>query len=161
VNLSFSRNPFGGARQNVPNTFFVQFNRNYIGSQILTFARGVSVQLSQNFHLSEFECKCGKCSETLISPNHIQKMQLLRDFLGRSIKVNCGYRCPAHNVTIEGSSLTSKHMLGQATDIRMDGVSAGELFRYILASNIDFRGMKRYNSFVHLDSREGPKWYRP
>ena len=63
------------------------------------------MKLTKNFNKAEFDCKCG-CEmpkEVLIN---VQKLagylQILRDHLGKSIKINSGYRSPAHNKKIGG-----------------------------------------------------------
>ena len=51
-------------------------------------------------------------------------LQPLRDDLGVPILVNSGYRSPALNAALPGSSRRSQHCLGQAADIRVPIASA-------------------------------------
>lgn len=50
----------------------------------------------------------------------------LRAALGRPVRVTSGYRAPAVNRAINGSP-TSQHMLGEAADIKVEGLSAEAL----------------------------------
>ena len=49
----------------------------------------------------------------------------LREKYGKAIHVSSGYRCPAVNKSIPGSSLTSQHMQGEAADIFVDAGAKG------------------------------------
>ena len=50
----------------------------------------------------------------------------LREALGLAIHITSGYRSPAVNAAVGGSP-TSRHMRGEAADIRVDGLPAGSL----------------------------------
>ena len=118
-------------------------------SNIKSFKRGDNTKLSANFSVKEFECKCGKCHETLINLDHVQQLQQLRDNLGRSISITSAYRCLEHNTKIGGEK-NSQHMKGNATDIVIKGISPDEVAD---ASEKLFDGIGRYDTFTHLDSR--------
>ena len=49
----------------------------------------------------------------------------LHEKYGKAIHVSSGYRCPAVNKSIPGSSLTSQHMQGEAADIFVDAGAKG------------------------------------
>lgn len=117
-------------------------------ANIKSFKRGDKTKLSANFSVKEFECKCGKCEETLINLDHVQRLQQLRDDLGRSITINSAYRCLAHNTAIGGEK-DSQHMKGNATDITVRGMSPDE----VADSCEKFDGLGRYDTFTHIDSR--------
>ena len=115
------------------------------------YSRGENVQLSKNFHLREFECKCGKCPHTLVDTEHIKKLQELRDTIG-PVNITSAYRCEAHNASVGGSS-NSQHKLGTATDIQSKTLTPAEV-----ASHCEvFAGLGRYNTFTHIDSRKA-RW---
>jgi len=113
---------------------------------IRKFGRGDDVQLSPNFHLKEFECKCGACPETLVSMVHVERLEQLRREIGRPIRITSGYRCKAHNANV-GGALYSRHVLGLATDIDDTRIEADRLKRI-------FPGVILYRGFTHLDSRD-------
>lgn len=116
---------------------------------ILKFPRGDKTKLSVNFSVSEFECSCGKCPETLINIDHVAKLQKLRDDLNASIHINSAFRCPEHNKAIGGEP-KSQHMIGNATDIIVEGMTPLEVQD---ACEGRFDGLGRYDVFTHVDSR--------
>jgi uncharacterized protein YcbK (DUF882 family) len=59
----------------------------------------------------------------------------LRAHLGRPVRITSGYRSFAVNRALEGS-VTSQHMLGEAVDIKADGLTAIELATLILRLGI-------------------------
>lgn len=115
-------------------------------------------QVTENFKAEEFRCKgetC-KCGKIYISKQLVEKLQELRDIIGKPINVNSGYRCPIHNEFV-GSDSKSPHLLGKAADIRIEGVSSKEIA--IVAEQIGFDGIAYINDkSIHLDLK-GRKWY--
>jgi zinc D-Ala-D-Ala carboxypeptidase len=61
----------------------------------------------------------------------------LRTALGRPIRVTSGFRTPAINEAVKGSP-TSQHMLGEAADVKAEGLNASELLAAIVHSGIMF-----------------------
>lgn len=111
-------------------------------------------QLSTNFRVQEFRCKCGRCDKILIDDALIHWLQKLRDHFGTSIHVNSGYRCPAHNGAVGGSE-TSHHMRGQAADIRVKGVAPKVVAAYAESIGIQRIGLYEgaaEGDFVHVGS---------
>ena len=117
-------------------------------ASVKTFKRGDKTKLSANFSVAEFECKCGKCDETVINLDHVKRLQQLRDDLGSTITINSAYRCPAHNSAVGGEK-NSMHMKGHATDITVKGMTPDE----VADACEKFDGLGRYNTFTHIDSR--------
>lgn len=83
-------------------------------------------------------------------------LDLLREWYGKPIRVNSGYRCEALNEAIGGSK-TSQHCLGEAADITAGSKEENKkLFEYIkdklpfdqLINESDF-------SWIHVSYREG------
>lgn len=116
-------------------------------SGVRTFKRGEDLQLTKNFHLSELECRCG-CGTTKVNGDHIQNLQNFRDRLGKPIRINSGYRCPAYNKKIDGAR-NSQHIYGCATDIVVDGMNP----KSVQNEAEVFDGLGRYRTFTHVDSR--------
>lgn len=54
-------------------------------------------------------------------------LQPVRDYIGKPIRINSGYRSPAKNASVPGSSATSQHMLGEAADICVPGLTDARL----------------------------------
>lgn len=80
----------------------------------------------------------------------------LREWYGKPIRVNSGYRCEALNEAVGGSS-TSQHKLYEAADITV-GTKKGnkKLFNYI-KDNLPFDQLINESNFswVHVSYREG------
>ncbi len=126
------------------------------------------MQLTKNFKLKEFECKgaCKDCKNNCSMPLDVYEniiklsgqLQFLRDYTGRAITINSGYRSPEHNAKISGSSKKSQHMLGKAADITIDGLKPAEVYR-IIDDLIDMGlmlqgGLGSYPTFTHYDIRK-------
>ena len=79
---------------------------------IIEFQRGDKTALTKNFSRSEFQCPCG-CGQQFVDPELAEKLQLIRDKLGKRIKITSGYRCFNHNQSV-GGGFTSRHRYGMA-----------------------------------------------
>ena len=80
----------------------------------------------------------------------LERLQELRNTLGRPAIINSGYRNPAHNAAVGGSP-TSYHLRGMAADIRVPGISPQALAG--AARQAGFRGVITYAKFMHVDVR--------
>ena len=65
--------------------------------------------------LGEFITQTGITS-ALVDPKMVQHVQDVRNRYGTVLTINSGYRTPAYNRTLEGSSATSRHIYGDAID---------------------------------------------
>jgi uncharacterized protein YcbK (DUF882 family) len=117
------------------------------------------MKLTSNFSKAEFECKCG-CEmpkEVLLNIQKLaNQLQILRNKVGVSIKINSAYRCLKHNKSIGGVS-NSQHVLGKASDVVISGFKPSKTFDLIseLINEGDMLqgGLGAYNSFTHYDIR--------
>ena len=116
----------------------------------MEYTRGAAIKLSENFTSTEFECKCGKCQTVKISKQLVSYLQAIRSHFKKPITINSGFRCAAHNSAV-GGARASKHTLGQAADIVVDGVKPIEVARY--AESLGIKGIGLYDSFTHIDTR--------
>ena len=123
------------------------------------YKRSDKIQLSKNFKLDEFKCKCGKCDPILVDDQLINWLQKLRDHFGKSIHVNSGYRCKTHNASAKvGGSPTSHHVKGMAADIRVEGITPEEVAKY--AESIGIQRIGLYDNFVHIGSDTKKKFWK-
>lgn len=110
-----------------------------------------------NFTPQEIACHCPhkpRCKghgSILIVPYALDNLQALRSHIGKPFKINSAYRSPEHNAKVDGKT-GSKHPLGIAFDISLDGLDRHDLC--LAARNFGFNGRGQYNTFVHLDCRE-------
>lgn len=83
-----------------------------------------------------------------------KKLEEVQEFLGNHISVTSGYRSPAYNASVRGSSKTSDHMQGVAADIQVAGMSTMAVFEKLKNSGIGFRQViherNASTSWVHL-----------
>lgn len=112
------------------------------------FLRGQNVQITDSFHLREFECRCGACPYTLMSVDHVHRLQALRNLIKNPIRILSGYRCYARNLAVGGEK-NSMHMYGLATDVYAEGLEMGTL----ASLGREFEGVGIYDTWVHFDSR--------
>lgn len=114
------------------------------------------MQISKNFQLSEFACKCG-CSQ-MPDPNSLEfkhlvcKLQTIRDECKFPLKITSGYRCQKHNKSIGGKS-DSSHLVGLAVDIEIKN----DYSRLIFLESAIKAGIKRIGiakDFIHIDTND-------
>lgn len=126
------------------------------------------MRLSKNFKSDEFACKCG-CGLAVPHPLLIEKLQELRNKLGKAIIVNSGTRCLKHNKAVGGAT-QSYHLPGKsnatgicsacihrkdfsmAADIRASGLSSLTVAK--AAKAVGFTGVIVYPTFTHVDIRQ-------
>lgn len=105
------------------------------------------------FGRHEFACKCGKCGGYPVEPKEafVRKLDAFRERVGEPVYVNSGIRCPEHNEAVGGAT-NSRHLYGDAADIRCDGKTPEQL--YAIADEIFHDGgVGLYDWGVHVDAR--------
>ena len=110
----------------------------------------------RNFTREEFACPCG-CGFDDIDPLLVTTLQRLRDEVKQPVIVNSGCRCKSHNAAVKGSK-TSQHLKGKAADIRIDGMTAREIFDVLRRLYLDGEIYVGYayainGASVHVDVR--------
>ncbi len=81
----------------------------------------------------------------------------LREWYGKPIRVNSGYRCEALNEAVGSKAKNSQHLYGEAADITVGSKTENEkLFNYI-KDNLPFDQLINESNFswVHVSYREG------
>lgn len=81
----------------------------------------------------------------------------LREWYGKPIRVNSGYRCKALNKAVGSKAKKSQHLYGEAADITVGSKTENEkLFNYI-KDNLPFDQLINESNFswVHVSYREG------
>ena len=126
----------------------------------LKFRKGMNNKLSKNFSITEFASKDGEQTPPDVLENLrkvAQNLELIRAHFGnKPIKINSGYRSPAHNASVGGKS-KSLHLTGKAVDFVITGYNpkqiAAELEKLIAAKKISQGGIGIYPNFTHYDIR--------
>lgn len=115
--------------------------------------------MTNNFKKEEFRSNDGSHFPYEVKQNLkvlAEQLEVLREYLGKPIKINSGYRSPEWNKKIGGTE-NSQHVLGKASDIVVDGLSpkdvADAIEELISEGKMLEGGLGRYDSFTHYDIR--------
>jgi zinc D-Ala-D-Ala carboxypeptidase len=109
-----------------------------------------------NFSPAEIACRgTGKLK---LHPEALDKLQALRERLGKPLIVRSGYRSPEHNASLKGASPRSKHMDGTAFDIAMANHDPAAF--EAAARAVGFQGFGFYprSGFMHIDLGPARIW---
>ena len=108
------------------------------------------IKVSKNFMLSEFESPDTK--EVKLTKELIDRLQILRDYLGnKPLVISSGYRTLEYNKRVGGAP-GSKHMEGIAVDIyKVEGFTIDEMVQ--AADRAGFTGIGKYTWGIHVDCR--------
>ena len=126
----------------------------------------MSDRLTPNFVLREFRCKDGTDVPDDLMDNVkllCENLQVLRDHIGKPIRVISGYRSPKYNRRI-GGARRSQHMLAKAADIKVSGMTPSEvkevIVQLIKEGKMHKGGIGLYTTFTHYDVRgRNARWY--
>ena len=126
------------------------------------------MQLSPSFSLSELvysETAEQKGIDNTPPPEVVENLKRLaagleavRVLLGAPLEISSGYRCPALNEAVGGSS-TSQHMQGLAVDFECPAFGSPlEVARAIQRSDLEFdQCILEYGRWVHLSFGDAPR----
>ena len=106
------------------------------------------------------EIACKGTGELIIDDHALDKLQALRDALGKPLIVTSGYRSPAHNKRVGGAK-KSRHMQGDAFDIRMENHDPHEFENAARAVGFTGFGFYPKSGFMHIDMGPVRSWGTP
>lgn len=109
---------------------------------------------------SPTEIACRGTGQLKLHPAALDKLQALRDQLGKPLIVRSAYRSPEHNRAVGGAP-RSKHMDGTAFDIAMSNHDPAAF--EAAARAIGFLGFGYYprSGFMHIDLGPARSWGEP
>jgi uncharacterized protein YcbK (DUF882 family) len=108
----------------------------------------MDVQLTTNFKLSEFRCKCCRAVDQAAALQLARRLEGPRTLTGPMTIVS-GYRCSKHN-QLTGGKRNSQHLIGLAADILV----TSDAQRHLLLSALLAFNFKRIGigkSIIHAD----------
>ncbi|TJZ89703.1 DUF882 domain-containing protein [Paracoccus gahaiensis] len=111
-------------------------------------------------NFSPAEIACRGTGSIRINTEAMDKLQALRDRLGKPLIVRSAYRSPSHNRAVGGAP-ASKHMLGTAFDISMSNHNPATFAK--AARAVGFLGFGTYprSGFMHIDLGPARSWGEP
>lgn len=125
------------------------------GISTFSLVKEGSQSISKNFKVKEFRCKDGS-DKILIDIDFVKdKLQKIRDHFGVPVTINSAYRTVSWNTKCGGAK-NSYHLKGMAFDIVVKGKTPQEVAKY--AQSLGINCIIKYNTFVHIDSRETKYW---
>ena len=112
----------------------------------------------KNFSPAEIACR--GTGQLKLHPEAMDKLQALRDRLGKPLIVRSAYRSPEHNRRV-GGARRSKHMDGTAFDIAM--ANHDPVAFETAAREVGFLGFGAYprSGFMHIDLGPARQWGEP
>lgn len=119
------------------------------------------MKVTKNFSVEEFDCNDGSKMPDSVMTNMIElaeQLQILRDHIGKPIRITSGYRSKEYNRRI-GGVRNSMHVIGKASDLVVTGMSSRELYAIINDLIRDGKmkqggvGLYVSQGFVHYDIR--------
>jgi len=108
-------------------------------------------------NFSPAEIACRGTGQIKLHPEALDKLQTLRERLGKPLIVRSAYRSPEHNRAVGGAK-ASKHMDGTAFDIAM---SNHDPMKFAEAARaVGFLGFGTYprSGFMHIDLGPARQW---
>jgi hypothetical protein len=108
-------------------------------------------------NFSPAEIACRGTGKLLINEPALDKLQALRDRLGKPLIVRSAYRSPEHNSAVGGAT-RSKHLDGAAFDIAM--ANHDPVAFETAAREVGFLGFGFYprSGFIHVDLGPARQW---
>jgi len=112
----------------------------------------------RNFSPAEIACR--GTGQLKLHPEALDKLQSLRDRLGKPLIIRSAYRSPGHNRNVGGAP-RSKHMDGTAFDIAMSNHDPAAF--EAAAREVGFLGFGAYprSGFMHIDLGPARSWGDP
>lgn len=116
----------------------------------------LNYQIGKHFKVREFQSKDGH-PVVLIDDGLVKMLDQIRDYFGKEVIINSGYRTASHNAAVGGVS-NSQHTLGKAADIVVKGVPPAAVQTYAYDQLNGTVGT--YSTFTHIDTRTTVKLFR-
>ena len=102
----------------------------------------------KHFNLTEFACPC--CGACDMDEHFLSMLDHARELAGIPFVINSGKRCERHNKSVGGVS-RSKHLTGEAADIRTDTQRERAIILRALLG-VGFRSIAIAKTFLHVDT---------
>ena len=125
------------------------------------------MNLSQHFTLEELTFTDHRELDNTPNDAELKNLVRLAEFLeevkkvlgGKPVMINSAFRSKAVNDAV-GSKDTSQHRIGCAADLRIPGMTPDQVFRAVIASNLQFdQVIREFDRWTHISipNHEGDK----
>ncbi|MFN3262132.1 MAG: YcbK family protein [Pikeienuella sp.] len=108
-----------------------------------------------NFYSAEIACR--GIGAILIDAVALDRLQALRDALGKPLIIRSAYRSPAHNRAVGGAA-RSQHLLGIAFDISMANHDPEAFEKAARIAGFTGFGFYPRSGFIHVDLGPAREW---
>lgn len=108
-----------------------------------------------NFSPSEIACR--GTGKLVVNEGAMDRLQALREALGKPLIVNSGYRSPEHNRRVGGAK-ASRHLNGDAFDISMTNHNPQLFEKAARAAGFTGFGFYPASGFIHIDLGPVREW---
>ena len=108
-----------------------------------------------NFSPAEIACK--GTGKLMVNADALDRLQALRDALGRPVILTSAYRSPEHNRRVGGAA-SSLHMQGTAFDMRMDNQEPVAFEQAARRAGFTGFGFYPRSGFMHIDTGRERTW---
>lgn len=111
-------------------------------------------------NFSPQEIACRGTGKLLINEPALDRLQALRELLGKPLIINSAYRSPEHNRKVRGAT-NSVHLTGGAFDVSMTNHDPHAFIA--AARQVGFTGIGTYpkSNFIHVDIGTPRSWGDP
>ena len=106
------------------------------------------------------EMACKGTGLLVIDTDAMDKLQALRDALGKPLIITSAYRSPEHNRAVGGAE-ASKHLDALAFDVRMDNHNPHKFEQAARAAGFTGFGYYPKSGFMHIDTGPARSWGKP
>jgi len=106
------------------------------------------------------EMACKGTGMLVIDTDAMDKLQALRDALGKPLIITSAYRSPEHNRAVGGAE-ASKHLDALAFDVRMDNHNPHRFEQAARAAGFTGFGYYPKSGFMHIDTGPARSWGKP
>lgn len=84
----------------------------------------------------------------------ISCLQPIRNYIGKPVIINSGYRSPVLNQMVGGVS-NSQHLTGCAADFTISGLTIDEVIQKVKGSGVEYDQLIHEGSWVHISYVKG------
>ena len=109
-------------------------------------------RISEHFTVIEFAQKDFRCDKVIVDTELIDVLEDIRAHFNKPVIITSAYRTPEYNEKIGGVK-NSQHCKGTAADIKVKGVTAKKVQKYLEQKYWDKYGIGSYRTFTHIDIR--------